>query len=70
MVIKRRFKCKVCKQRYDVDTNMIRDVYNVTGFGWKQMAKAFNCPTCGTLYCNWGNGSSWTHESWEFHDVN
>lgn len=67
--IKKRFKCKFCKDKYPITLNMVRDVYNVTGLGTKQFAKAFNCPTCGTIYCNWGYGNRWTHETWEFFDV-
>lgn len=69
VIIKKEFKCRVCKRRYSIRLNMIRDVYNVTGFGDKQYAKAFNCPVCKTIYCNWG-GSEWRHESWDFIDAN
>ena len=68
-IIKKKFKCTVCKNKYPITLDMLRDVYNVTLFGQKQFAKAFNCPTCGTIYCNWGYGSRWIHEIWEFIDV-
>lgn len=68
-ILKRRFKCKVCRNKYPVDVSMIRDVYNRTGFGDRQFAKAFNCPVCGNIYVNFGHSTNWRHESWEFFDV-
>ena len=68
-VIKKRFKCKLCKDKYPITTDMLRDVYNKTGFGNKQFAKAFNCPTCGNIYVNFGWDNHWKHETWEFFDA-
>lgn len=68
-IIKSKFKCGVCERTYPIRVDMIRDVYNQPAFGGRQYAKAFNCPVCKTIYCNWG-GSDWIHESWDFIDAN
>ena len=67
MTIKKRFKCNLCKQKYPITTEMLKDVYNITGFGGKQFFKAFNCPYCGKIYIN-TYGNCFEHETWEFFD--
>ena len=50
---------------------MLRTVYNVTGFGYKQFFRSFNCPYCGLIYINeeatFGRG--WFNETWEFFEA-
>lgn len=67
--IKKKFKCKVCKDKYPITVNMLRDVFHMTGFGDRQFSKAFNCPTCGTIYNNWGLNSKFKHVPYEFIDA-
>lgn len=67
MTIKKRFKCALCKQKYPITTDMLKDIYNITAFGDKQFFKAFNCPCCDKIYIN-TYGNHFEHESCEFFD--
>lgn len=71
LTIKKKFKCKLCKHKYPITSDMLRTVYNITGFGHKQFFRAFNCPCCGLIYVSEDNGfyRKWYNETWEFFEV-
>ena len=46
IIIKKKFKCPVCKRKYPITVDMVRDVYHFTRFYDREYSKAFNCPTC------------------------
>lgn len=68
-VIKKKFKCCVCKNKYPITTGMTRKMWWKTGFGDRHVAMGFNCPVCGNLFVNFGQSNRWVHECWEFHDI-
>ena len=70
-VIKKNFKCKLCKHKYPITSDMLRTVYNVTGFGNKQFYRSFNCPICGLIYINEEAilGRGWFNETCEFFEA-
>ena len=70
-VIKKNFKCKLCKNKYPITLDMLRTVYNVTGFGNKQFFRSFNCPCCGLIYVSQETtfGRRWVNETWEFFEA-
>ena len=70
-IIKKKFKCKLCKNKYSITSDMLKTVYNITGFGHKQFFRSFNCPHCGLIYINEEGtfGRIWTNEVWEFFDA-
>lgn len=68
-VLKKRFKCKVCKSCFPISIDMTRKVWWRTGFGDRHVATAFNCPVCDNIYVNFGHSDSWVHECWEFHNI-
>lgn len=69
--IKKKFKCKLCKHKYPITSDMLRTVYNITGFGDRQFFRAFNCPCCGLIYVSEKTtfGMGWFNETWEFFDL-
>lgn len=69
--IKNKFRCRLCKNRYPITTDMLRTVYNITGFGQKQFFRAFDCPYCGLTHVNEETmfGRGWVNETWEFFDA-
>lgn len=68
-VIKKRFKCNLCREKYPITVDMLRNVYHKTAFGDKEFSKAFNCPTCGNIYVNFGYDNKWKHSTWEYFDA-
>ena len=69
-VVKKNFKCKLCKHKYPITSDMLKTVYNIT-FGHKQFFRAFDCPYCGLIYINEETtfGRGWFNETWEFFDA-
>ena len=66
-VIKKNFKCKLCKHNYPITSDMLRTVYTIDTRG-RLFFRSFNCPVCGLIYINeeTGFGRRWFNETWEF----
>ncbi len=62
IVIKKRFKCDLCKQRFQLTTSMINDDYIVARSSDK-MIPSFICPCCGLEY-QWSEGG-WDGYYWK-----
>ena len=50
IVIKKKFKCKVCKQKFTVYVSMLGSYYHQDLLGGKQYCKGFVCPFCNQLF--------------------
>lgn len=66
-IIQKKFKCKLCKRKYSITSDMLKTVYNITGFGYKQFFRSFTCPICGLIYIN--EEGKWLNETWEFFEA-
>lgn len=57
-IIKKKFKCKMCKHVYPITIDMIKDKkygYSEYGRTYFEYVKGFNCPVCGLTY-DWDDG--------------
>lgn len=69
IVIKKRFKCKLCKNRYPITDDMLRTIEIIELCDHPHYNRAFSCPICGQVYAFDTNGFgeySWTPVFMEF----
>lgn len=49
-IIKKRFKCKLCKNKYQITSDMLRTAKILDWYGHPSYHRVFRCPTCGQVY--------------------
>ena len=69
-IVKKKFKCKMCKHVYPITVNMLKDKKFKDGYGDKRCVKVFYCPVCGLSY-EWNNECfiKWQHYEHELFDI-
>jgi hypothetical protein len=68
-VIKKKFKCKLCKNRYPITDDMLRTIEIIELCDHPHYNRAFSCPICGQVYAFDTNGFgeySWAPVFMEF----
>lgn len=55
-VIKKNFKCKLCKNRYQITDDMLRTIEIIELCDHPHYNRAFSCPVCGQVYAFDTNG--------------
>lgn len=49
-LIKKNFRCKLCKNKYQITDDMLRTIEIRELHDHPHYHRAFNCPTCGQVY--------------------
>lgn len=49
-LIKKKFKCKLCKNKYPITDDMLRTVGVVDWYDHSYQHRGFSCPVCGQVY--------------------
>lgn len=55
-VIKKNFKCKLCKNKYQITDDMLRTIEIIELCDHPHYNRAFSCPVCGQVYAFDTNG--------------
>lgn len=55
-VIKKNFKCKLCKNKYQITDDMLRTIEIIELCDHPHYNRAFSCPICGQVYAFDTNG--------------
>ena len=55
-VVKKNFKCKLCKNKYQITDDMLRTIEIIELCDHPHYNRAFSCPVCGQVYAFDTNG--------------